>query len=98
MNILLVIGRMQEGSTTFKAAREIAKKDRLLFVFVYGGCRHATDQGLVRSLGFANGVFCLEQHFRSESAGDKLAEGVEPIDYGGWVRLIETADRIVSWF
>ena len=98
MNVLLVIGRMQEGSTAFKAAREIAKKDRLIFVFAYGGCRHATNQGLVRSLDFADGVFCLEPHFRSEGAGDMMAEGVEPIDYGGWVRLIETADRIVSWF
>ncbi len=89
---------MQEGSTAFKVAKEIAKKDRLLFVFEYDGCRHATDHGLVRSLGYAKGVFYLEPHFRSEGSWDKVAEGVEPIDYKRWVSLIETADKIVSWF
>jgi hypothetical protein len=98
MYILFVIGQVQGTPTAFDAAKEISEIGRVCILFAYGGCRHATDQGLVDSLGFSDRICCLRPHYSSGDVGGDVAEGVEALDYAGWVGLIEAADRIVSWF
>lgn len=98
MYILFVIGQVQGTTTAFDAAKEISEIGRVSILFAYRGCRHATDKGLVDSLGFSDRICCLGPHYSSGDVEGDVAEGVEELDYADWVELIEAADRIVSWF
>jgi len=66
-----------------------------MILFTEGGCRHAIDRKLVTSLSYAEGLFCLEPD--SLGLREKIDSAVRPIDYGGWIELVEACDRIVSW-
>ena len=40
---------------------------------------------------------CRIYHLGDTPKGTSQIEGVEVVDYSGWVKLIEENDRIVSW-
>jgi len=96
MSVLFIVSRLQDSQTVFKTAERSARAGmKVMFLFTEGGCHHVTDRDLVASLSYAEGLFCLKSD--SQGLREKIDGGVKPIDYGGWIELIEACDRIVSW-
>jgi len=94
VSVLFVVQGFQETETVFSIAAEMAERGHgVVFLFTQKGVRHLTDRGLIASLSYAGGINCLEH----EGSGYDLSDGVEMIDYGGWVELIEDCEKIVSW-
>jgi hypothetical protein len=59
-------------------------------VFIQSGVGNSADENFVGRMSFANSLSCL-------SPDAEVVEGVERVDYDGWVRLIEACEKIVSW-
>jgi len=98
MSVLFVIGRFQESGTAFRLAEKMARDGHVIhFLFTGKGCRHAADRESMKSIDYAEGVHCLRSDCEAEGLLDKIADGVETIDYDGWVGLIEDCGKIVSW-
>lgn len=98
MSVLFIISRVQDSPTVFRAAEASAQAGmKVTILFSEGGCRHATDLELVASLSYAEGLFCLESDTVSHSLRGKIDGAIMPIDYEGWIGLVEDCDRIVSW-
>jgi len=98
MRVLFVVGRLQENETIFRLAERMAEDGcRVSFLFIGEGCRHSADTMLMRALNLAGGVYVLRGDCLSLGLLNDLAEGVEAVDYGGWVDLLEACDRVVSW-
>lgn len=98
MRVLFVVGRLQETETVFRLAERMAEDGfRVLFLFIQDGCRYAVDTGLMEGLSFAGGVYVLRGDCQLLGLLNDVAEGVEAIDYGDWVDLLEACDRVVSW-
>jgi hypothetical protein len=93
-SVLFVVQGFQEAETVFSIAAKMAERGHgVVFLFTQKGVRHLTDRGLIAGLSYARGINCLEH----EGSGYNLCEGVEMIDYEGWVELIEASEKIVSW-
>jgi len=98
LRVLFVIGGFQEGGTAFGLAEKMSRDGHAIrFLFTGKGCRHAADRELTGSIDYAEGVHCLRSDCEAEGLLDKIADGVETIDYDGWVGLIEDCGKIVSW-
>jgi sulfur transfer complex TusBCD TusB component (DsrH family) len=98
MSVLFVISRLQNTPTVFRVAERSTQAGvKVMILFTEGGCRHAIDRELVTSLSYAEGLFCMEPDFDSLGLREKIDGRLEPIDYGGWIELVEACDRIVSW-
>ncbi|MCX6649700.1 MAG: hypothetical protein NTV61_10000 [Candidatus Bathyarchaeota archaeon] len=90
MIILLQIGTQEYGEA-FRIARRVAGQGKkILILFTGDGCRLAEDPQLVDSLGFAR-LFALKDDVK------KPVEGVEVIDYAGWVKLLEYCNKTACW-
>ncbi len=90
MIILLQIGTEEYGEV-FRIARRVAEQGKkLLILFTGDGCRLAENPHIVDSLGFAR-LFALK--------GDviKPVEGVQLVDYDGWVKLLEYCNKTACW-
>ncbi len=91
MGVLYVISDRQSAST----AIELASKERDdVSILLIGEARGLIDDRKHRKT--------LDPTSRIYSLGDitngmSQIEGVEVVDYSGWVELIEENDRIVSW-
>ena len=97
MGVLLVISKFQDSSTVFEVAERMARGgQKVAFLFKGEACRHLTDPEFMTSIGFAEGVHCLESGL-DRMGREKPFEGVRLIDYSGWVDLVEAYDNIVSW-
>ena len=98
MSVLFVIGRFQEGGTAFRLAEKMASDGHVIhFLFTGKDRRHATDEELTKSLDYAEGIYCIRSDCEAEGLLDEIADGVETIEYDGWVGLIEDCGKIVSW-
>lgn len=92
-----MISELQDGTIVFEVARRMALTgEKIDFLFTSKACQHANDTGLISSLGFAEGVHCLEPDL-SQIGDEKSVGGVRSIDYSGWVELVEVNEKIVSW-
>ena len=90
MIILLQIGTQEYGEV-FRIARRIASQGKkLLILFTGDGCRLVEDLNMTESLSFAR-LFALKEDVR------KSVEGVEIIDYEGWVKLLEYCNKTACW-
>jgi len=91
LGTLFVIGRPLKIETLQAAMERLAARgEEIHVIFVDAGVGTAGDEKLMRQMGFAESLSCL-------SADAEIAEGVERMDYLGWVRLIEGCERVVSW-
>ncbi|TRO46836.1 hypothetical protein E2P65_05210 [Candidatus Bathyarchaeota archaeon] len=91
MGTLFVIGRPLETETLPAAMEGLAARgEKVHVLFLQCGVGNAADEKLLRRMGFAESLSCLD-------ADVELAEGVGRVDYIGWVRLIEACERVVSW-
>jgi hypothetical protein len=90
MIILLQIGTRDFGES-FRIARRIAGQGKKLIILFTGeGCRLAENPQIVDSLNFAR-LHALKDDYK------KPVEGVEIVDYAGWVRLLEFCNRTACW-
>jgi len=88
---LFVVGRPLETETLMAAMEALAAGgEEVHVIFVQGGVGNASDESLVSRMSSARSLSCLD-------ARVELVEGVERVDYDGWVRLIEVYEKIVSW-
>ena len=98
MRVLFIISALQDASTVFNAAAKMAEKTHEIYLlFINKGCRHVTDQELLDFKAYARGVYYLEQECVSEGLQQSLHRMVEPIDYSGWIKLLEHCDTVISW-
>lgn len=97
MGVLFVVSELQDGTTVFDVARRMALTgEKIDFLFTSEACRYVYDPGFVSSLGFAEGVHCLDPDL-SQIGDEKQVGGVRSVDYSGWVELVEANEKIVSW-
>ena len=91
MGVLYVISDRQSAAT----AIELASKERdYVSILLIGQARGLIDDGEYgRTLDHTYRIYCLGD----TTDGMSQIEGVEVVDYSGWVRLIEENERIVSW-
>ncbi len=91
MGVLYVISDRQSAST----AIELASKERDdVWILLIGEARGLIDDRKHRkTLDPTSRIYCLGDI----TNGMNQIEGVEVVDYSGWVELIEENDRIVSW-
>jgi len=98
MQVLFVVSHTRKTRTVFRLAERISDNGlRIVFLFTRDACRLAADPELVKSLHFAAGLYVLKGDGRSTGFLGDLAEGVEAMDFAGWVGLLEACDRVVSW-
>ena len=88
MGTLLVIGRPL-GSDALIDTMEglVANGEEVHVIFVRGGLGDASDRDILQRMGFARSLSCL----------DCDVEGLERVDYHGWLSLIEGCEKVVSW-
>jgi hypothetical protein len=84
---LFVIGRPLVTETLLATMEALAAREEIHVVFVQGGVVNASDENLLERMSFAKSLSCL----------DADSEGVEHVDYLGWLNLIEVCEKIVSW-
>ena len=98
MRMLFVVVGLQETETVFKLAERMARDGKhVVFLFTGDSRCHAADPELIKSLHFAEGIYFLKGYGVFRVSLSDLPEGVEAVDYDGWVVLLEACDRIVSW-
>ena len=98
MQVLFVVSHTLKTRTVFRLAERMSDNGlRIVFLFSRDACRLAADPELVKSLHFAAGVYVLKGDGGSTGFLSDLAEGVEAMDFAGWVGLLEVCDRVVSW-
>jgi hypothetical protein len=91
VSTLFVIGRPLETETlTDTMLGLISGGEEVHVIFVQDGVGNASDESIIRRMNSARSLSCLD-------ANSKVVEGVERVDYDGWVRLIEGCEKIVSW-
>lgn len=92
------MGGVQRTGIVFRLAEGMAGVSRrIVFLFTGDSRSHAADPELMGTLRFAESIYVLGDDYGSTEVPDSLAEGVEALDYDGWVGLLEDCDRIVSW-
>jgi hypothetical protein len=91
MGVLYVISDLQFAST----AIELASKERGdVSILLIGEARGLIEgKGQWKTLDPTCRIYCLDD----PQKGASQADGVEVVDYSGWVKLIEENERIVSW-
>jgi hypothetical protein len=90
MIILLQIGTRDFGES-FRIARRIAGQGKKLIILFTGeGCRLAENPQVVDSLNFAR-LHALKDDYK------KPVDGVEIVDYAGWIRLLEYCNKTACW-
>lgn len=98
MQVLFVVSQTRKTKTVFRLAERMSDNGlRIVFLFTRDACRLAADPELVKSLHFAAGVYVLKGDGGSTGFLGDLADGVEAMDFAGWVGLLEACDRVVSW-
>lgn len=98
MRVLFVVSRLHGARTVFRVAERMAEEGgHVIFLFIQEGCRHAAAPEVVRTLGFAEGIYALREDCMSSGLLDDLVEGVQAVGYSGWVDLLEACERVVSW-
>ena len=91
MSTLLVVGRSLETETLLVTMEGlVAQGEEVHVIFVQSGVGNAADEKLVRRMSFARSLSCLD-------ADAEVVNGVERVDFHGWVQLIEECEKIVSW-
>ena len=91
MGTLFVVGRPLETETLLVTMEGLAAHgEEVHVIFVQGGLGNAADEKLVRRMSFARSLSCLDDDA-------EVVNGVERVDYNGWVRLIEECEKVVSW-
>lgn len=92
MKTLFIISKPPETRAIFDLAKSMAiHGDQVIFLFAGEGRRCAQDRELMNYLSFSVRYVLREGSEKVESSG--AAE----INYDGWVELLESCDRIVSW-
>jgi hypothetical protein len=91
MGVLYVISDRQSASTAFELA---SREDGDVLILIFGEARGLMDDTEHGRLFDKYGkIYCLED----PKKGSRQIDGVEIVDYSGWVKLIEENERIVSW-
>jgi len=91
MGALYVISDRQSASTAIALASKEKGDVSILFI---GEARGLVDDKEHRkTLDPTSRIYCLG----GITNGMSQIEGVEIVDYSGWVELIEENERIVSW-
>ena len=90
MIILLQVG-IEEYGEVFRIARRVAAQGKkLLILFTGDGCRLAENPHMTDSLSFAR-LFALKEDVI------KPVDGVEVVDYDGWLKLLEYCNKTACW-
>ena len=90
MIILLQIGTQDFGESFRIARRVAAQGKKIIILFTGEGCRLAEDPQIVDRLNFAR-LHALKDDYK------KPVEGVEVVDYEGWVKLLEYCNKTACW-
>jgi hypothetical protein len=91
MGVLYVISDRQSALTAFEL---VLKEDGDVSILLLGEvCRLMEDTEHGKIFDKFEKIYCLEGHEKSS----RQIDGVEVINYSGWVKLMEENERIVSW-
>jgi hypothetical protein len=91
MGVLYIISDRRSASTAFEiASKEVGDVSILLFGEASG---LVVDKEQWTTHGYTGKIY----HLGDIKNGVSPIEGVEVVDYSGWVKLIEENERVVSW-
>ena len=91
MGVLYVISDRRSASTAFELASKESDDVSILLIGEARGLIDGRDQR--KTLNDS----CRIYHLGAIRNGISQVDGVEVVDYSGWVSLIEENERIVSW-
>lgn len=91
MGVLYVISDRQSASTAIELASK--EKDDVSILLISEARGLVDDEEHRKTLDPTSRIYSLGDI----TNGMSQIEGVEVVDYSGWVELIEENDRIVSW-
>ena len=91
MGVLYVISDRQSASTALELASR--ERDDVSILFIGEARGLVDDKEHRKTLDHISRIYCLSDI----TNGMRQSEGVEVVDYSGWVKLIEENERIVSW-
>lgn len=96
MRVLFILNSPPETLTLFHLAEKMVENgSEISFLLIQEGCRCAVNTEVIKGLGFSKAIYVLEDDYRE--LFDKIVDFVEVVDYDGWVRLLESCDKTVSW-
>lgn len=97
MSILFMISRPQENPTAFESAHALHLRNmKVTFLFIQEACYYLVQNKTLESISFADGIFCIEPDPQIKEQ-IKMVDRVQLTDYNGWVQLIESNEKLVSW-
>lgn len=65
---------------------------------VYGAMKGSVTEGLVKSAMGDRKVYALKSDLMARAIkDDRIIEGVEVVDYAGFVDLVEANDKVQAW-
>jgi len=97
MSILHLVNKSPYENSNLDTAASIMKSDDVLLL-IEDGVYGAVKSGKASAMLAAHKVSALGPDLAARGISvDKLADGIEVIDYAGFVDLVETNDKVQSW-
>jgi tRNA 2-thiouridine synthesizing protein B len=97
MSILHLVNKSPYENSNLDTAASIMNSDDMLLL-IEDGVYGAVKSGKASAMLDGRKVSALGPDLAARGISeDKLADGVEVIDYAGFVNLVETNDKVQSW-
>ena len=98
MSMLHLVNKSPYESCNFNTASSIMQDDDVLLL-IEDGVYAAVKSGKASAMLDGHTVSVLGPDLAARGISeDKLADGVNVVDYAGFVELTTTHDKVVSWF
>ena len=71
---------------------------RVVLLLIHEACKSAIKKTFYEETRRCGAdLYALREDLEAQGLLDQVVEGIEIIDYGGWVKLLEDCDSTLSW-
>jgi len=100
--VLLVVfsgGPEEEWNALRDIVEGIASSGRrVMLLLIHEACKSATNRIFCEETRrFGAGLYALREDLKVQGLLGQVVEGIEVVDYEGWVKLLEDCDVTLSW-
>jgi len=100
MAILHTVNKSPFDKNSLERAIGVAKDGSAVLLIedgVYGAIKGATSSSLVEGAMKTVNVYALSEDVNARGVSDRLIDGVELVDYAGFVKLATEHSQVQSW-